>query len=183
MCLYFPVYRNERRTVLQLKTFKTLTVLLFSSAFSCRYNFFLFLYFYRFIFLFLSLVIFFLIDCWLLYNIGLISVIYQHELAIGVHMFPSFLNLPRYNLNSAADNRSSGSSCSEQLQLTEALTFHAHTREIYWLNEGFCFYHCHRWMIPSDLHNQAGLAHLNNLFQRRRLRICLLWQGAELIHS
>ena len=183
MCLYFPVHWNERRTVLQLKTFKILQCYYFpllSHVDTVFFFFYIFTDLYLFFYLWLYL---FLIDFWLLYNIGLISVIKQHELAIGVHMFPAFLNLPRYNLNSAADNRPSGSSCSEQLQLTEALTFHAHTREIYWLNEAFCFYHCHRWMIPSDLHNQAGLAHLNNLFQRRRLHICMLWQGAELIHS
>ena len=45
-------------------------------------------------FYFLKLYLF-IIDWWLLYNIGLISIIYQHELTIGVHMFPpSWIFLP-----------------------------------------------------------------------------------------
>ena len=36
--------------------------------------------------LFLKNIYLFLIDWWWLYNIGLISVIHQHELAIGIHM-------------------------------------------------------------------------------------------------
>ena len=37
----------------------------------------------------------FLIDWWLVYNIGLMSVIHQHELTIGVHLSPpSWISLP-----------------------------------------------------------------------------------------
>ena len=47
-----------------------------------------------FISIFLKL---FLTEGWLLYNIGLISAIHQHELAIDVHMFPlSWTSFPRY---------------------------------------------------------------------------------------
>ena len=49
------------------------------------------------IFFLLKRIHLFLIDWWLVYNIGLISVIHQHELTLGVHLSPpleSPLHLP-----------------------------------------------------------------------------------------
>jgi len=66
-------------------------------------------------------ILFILIDWWLLYNIGLISVIYQHELAIGVHVSPpSWTFLPPPTLSypsSLLQNPSLGSlSCTVNFQ-------------------------------------------------------------------
>ena len=92
----------------------------------------------------------FLIDWWLLYNIGLISVTHQHELPIGVHMSPpSWICLPPPILLHPS-----------RLLQNPSLSSLSHIANSHWLS----ILHMVVYMLPCySLHSSHPLLPLRNL--------------------